>query len=59
MSGLTLGDVNLGVSGGLGPDLSELLEVLDREVVAEHVQHDVLERATIHRAQERRTWEVS
>jgi hypothetical protein len=43
---LTLGDVNLGVTGGDGSDLSELLEVLDGELVSHKVKHDVLESAT-------------
>lgn len=42
----TIGDVDLGVSGGDGSELPELLQVLDGELVAEEVKHDILKGAT-------------
>jgi len=47
MEGRTVGDVNLRVSRSDGTELPELLEILDGELVAEKVKHNVLESATV------------
>lgn len=43
----TIGDVNLGVTRGPRAELTELLEVLHREVVSGEVKHDVLKSAAV------------
>eukprot|EP00053_Salpingoeca_punica_P011021 m.98695 g.98695 ORF g.98695 m.98695 type:complete len:479 (-) comp15561_c0_seq1:53-1489(-) len=43
----TLGEVVLRVAGRLAADLAEVLQVLDGEVVAREVQHDVLQGAAV------------
>lgn len=50
----TVGDVNLGVSGGSRSELSEGLEVLHSDVVAEEVEHDVLESTSVETQERRR-----
>jgi hypothetical protein len=44
----TVSDTNLGVTGGDGVDLSEVLEVIHGELVATEVEQDVLEDTTVH-----------
>jgi hypothetical protein len=50
----TVGDVNLGVSGGSRSELSEGLEILHGDVVAEEVEHDVLESTSVETQERRR-----
>ena len=52
--GRTVGDVNLRVSRSDGSELPELLKILDGELVAEKVEHNVLESATVFRRNQER-----